>query len=191
MRGGRCADQRPRRAHAGFTLIELMVALLVVAILISLSAPMMRDLVTRNRLKTAAQAFAEDLQWTRSEAIRRNQELFVTIDSATWCYGISLSNACDCRLTDPRDTTACALPTAGEAVLKTVSGQGFPGVRIAESTFGGAPAWTRFEPRRTTARVGSLTFAAGDRASLRVVVSLLGRVRICTPAGSVAGYPAC
>jgi len=61
---------RARRvAPAGFTLLELMITLSVLAILASLGVPAMQEMLERNRLKGAAQALAEDLQWVRGEAI--------------------------------------------------------------------------------------------------------------------------
>jgi prepilin-type N-terminal cleavage/methylation domain-containing protein len=65
----RCSAER----SPGFTLLELMITLSVLAILASLGVPAMQEMLERNRLKGAAQALAEDLQWVRGEAIRRNR----------------------------------------------------------------------------------------------------------------------
>jgi type IV fimbrial biogenesis protein FimT len=177
---------------SGFTLLELMLTLTVLAVLVTLGMPSMQELLARNRLKTAAHALVGDMQWTRGEAIRRNLDLYLTIDTGTWCYGVSVIDACDCRLTDPRAAKACTLPTAGEPILKTVSGVDFPSVRVASISFAGAPPQTRFEPRRATANAGSLTFKSEQGPELRIVLSMLGRVRVCSPkAFSIPGYPAC
>jgi type IV fimbrial biogenesis protein FimT len=168
-----------------------MLTITVLAVLVTIGVPAMQDLLARNRVKMAAQALADDLQWARGETIRRNRELYLTIDSDAWCYGVAEIQGCDCRLTDPSDGSACALRTADQPVLKTVSGAAFPGVRVTQTSFGGHPAWARFEPRRATARAGSLTFASDQGAELKVVLSLLGRVRLCSPQGSVPGYPPC
>jgi type IV fimbrial biogenesis protein FimT len=185
-------NKTPRlSSRRGFTLLELIATVTILAILVTIGVPSMQEMLDRNRLKMAAQALMEDLQWTRSETIRRDQGLFVTIDTTTWCYGISARKDCDCRLTDLASESACVLTFADTPVLETVSGETFPGVRVEQTTFGGTPAWTGFEPRRATAKVGSLTFASPTGARLRVVLSLLGRVRICSPGGSMPGYPAC
>ena len=168
-----------RRSARGLTLLELMIAIAVMVVLIALAIPGMRALLTRNHLKAAAQALAEDLQWTRTEALERNRALRVSFDVRHWCYGIDLADKghCDCRL-----------PTthSGACQLKRQPGSDFPGITLA-ATFGG----TSFEPRRATAGNGSMTLSATSGHSLRVVLSRLGRVRICAPAGEVPGYPPC
>lgn len=56
----------------GFTLIEIMVALAIVAILFLLTAPSYGTYVNNSRIRAQAQNFAADLQLARVEAIRRN-----------------------------------------------------------------------------------------------------------------------
>jgi type IV fimbrial biogenesis protein FimT len=179
--------------HRGFTLLELMLTVTVLAVLVTLTGPSMQQMLARNRLKTAAQALVEDMQWTRGEAIRRNLDLYLTIDVDAWCYGISTSKDCDCRLTDPRSVKACTLPTAGLPVLKTISGIDYPGIRISGDgmTFLGRPPQTSFKSRRGTAQPGGLTLESPQGAQLRVILSIVGRVRLCTPSRSVAGYRSC
>ena len=87
----------PDRAQPGFTLLELMFTLLVLAILAAVGVPAMNTMMERNRLKSAAQALTEDLQWARGEAIRRNDSLrVVSDDDGVWCYGIELNEGADC-----------------------------------------------------------------------------------------------
>lgn len=180
----------PAQDQTGFTLLELMLTLTVLGVLIALAAPSMQEMLARNRLKSAAQALTEDLQWTRGEAIRRNADLYVTFNLATWCYGVSVTKGCDCRLSNPTAANACALPSNGEPILKTVTGVDFPGIAMS-TTFSGQPPEATFTPRRAIATGGSITFLSAQGAELRVILSLLGRVRFCSPAQSVPGYPAC
>jgi type IV fimbrial biogenesis protein FimT len=57
----------------GFTLLELMFAVVVLAVLLSLAAPSMRNLVLDQRIKTVAGDLHASLIFARSEAIKRNQ----------------------------------------------------------------------------------------------------------------------
>jgi type IV fimbrial biogenesis protein FimT len=162
----------------GLTLLELLVVITILALLLGIALPATQDLIERNRLKAAAQALAEDLQWARSEAIKRNRVLGFSVDTAHWCYGIVDSQTgCDCRR---------APETEGACALKRVLGEVFSGVRL-ESTL----SLTRFEPRRATAINGSLTLTSPSGASIRVVLSRLGRVRFCTPGNALLGYESC
>jgi type IV fimbrial biogenesis protein FimT len=60
-----------RKPHLGFTLLELMTALAVGAILLALAVPSLRDLTIRQRITGAAQDLHVDLAFARSEAVTR------------------------------------------------------------------------------------------------------------------------
>ncbi|WP_242470787.1 GspH/FimT family pseudopilin [Thiocystis violacea] len=167
----------PRPAK-GLTLLELIVAIAILALLLAVAVPSMGTMIARNRLKAAAHAVAEDLQWTRSEAIKRNRVLQFSLDLDHWCYGVDEPGAlCDCRAPSGA-ARACS--------LKRVSGVDFPGVRL-DATF----TATRFEPRRATALNGSLALTSSQGSAIRVVLSRLGRVRLCTSSGDLPGYDSC
>jgi len=61
-----------RSASAGFTLIELMVVVALVALLLSLAAPAFKGVINSMRLTTAVNALFTSLLLARSEAIKRN-----------------------------------------------------------------------------------------------------------------------
>lgn len=72
----------------GFTLVELMVTLVVIAILLTVGVPNMSNFLKNNRLTSATNGFVSSLNLARSEAIKRgrNATLCVSTDQAT-CTG--------------------------------------------------------------------------------------------------------
>lgn len=71
----------------GFTMIELVVAISIVAILLAIGVPALRDLVVSQRVRTAANNLYSDLSYARAEAIKRNAQVQVTRAGGAWTSG--------------------------------------------------------------------------------------------------------
>lgn len=78
-------------AASGFTLIELMVTIAVLAIVAVLAAPSFGNLIDRSRLTASANEVVGALQTARMEAVRRNTSVVLcpstdgaTCDGADW-----------------------------------------------------------------------------------------------------------
>jgi type IV fimbrial biogenesis protein FimT len=66
------------RSQRGFTLIELMVTILLLAILLGFAVPSFRSLIQNNRLTTHANDFITSMNYARSEAVKRGVQVSVT-----------------------------------------------------------------------------------------------------------------
>ena len=74
-----------RLRHAGFTLVEMLVTLLILAILVGVGVPTFLDATLGSRLGSAANNLVVSLHLARSEAIKRNTTVKVcpSTDGAT------------------------------------------------------------------------------------------------------------
>lgn len=81
--------RHPSRRGAGFTLVELMVTIAVLAILLAIGIPAFAPLIASNRLTSATNELVAALQTARTEAIRRNVRVTVcpAAPTATACSG--------------------------------------------------------------------------------------------------------
>ena len=75
---------RVRRSR-GFTLIELMVTVAILAIALGIAVPNLQEFARRNRLVSTTNNLASALALARSEAVRRATQ--VTVASADWDAG--------------------------------------------------------------------------------------------------------
>ena len=71
----------------GFTLVELMIVIVIMAIMLALAVPGLRSFVVGQRVKTLAFDLASDLLFARSEALKRGTTITVTPNSAGWYAG--------------------------------------------------------------------------------------------------------
>jgi type IV fimbrial biogenesis protein FimT len=81
------------RNDRGFTLVELMITFLVFVVLMMVAAPQWAPLLQRQRLKNATMDIAASVILARSEAIKRNANVYIVATSTDWSKGWTVSNA--------------------------------------------------------------------------------------------------
>lgn len=159
----------PRR---GFTLVEVGVAIALLAILVTLAVPSFGSALARHRLKAAAEQVANDLAEARLDAEQRGVPRHVAFDRRErWCYAVANAGGCGCR-----SAQACQ--------AKVVNGTDHPGVQLVDSRD------ASFLPDGGGVS-GSALLQGADGTQLRVSLTRLGRPAVCAPANAVAGVPSC
>lgn len=88
-----------RQNNAGFTLLEAMIVVAILGILSAIAIPSFQDTIERSRLKQAVEGLKSDMQFARTEAIKRSQNVHVsrsTGNAGNWCYGLNFGANCTC-----------------------------------------------------------------------------------------------
>jgi len=205
----------------GFTIIELMVVIAVIAIITSFALPSYQTLIEKRNLSSGAQQFSAFFSAAKMEAIKRNEQIAIFTDEDNACMGFFVYDPDDttprtnCVCTEgvePGDTNACAIDEFGDgglalrALNKGTIDKGHSGrVKItAVDIMGRADDLVIFDPIR-----GMLIFDAAvapvpmelkllsekDTYGLNVRLTATGRVSVCTDTSlaaiAVPGFEDC
>ncbi|WP_410498465.1 Tfp pilus assembly protein FimT/FimU [Chitinibacter sp. S2-10] len=190
--------------QSGLSLIELMVTIAVLAILATVAVPSMIQYINRARLVSVAEELQRDIQFARSETIRNNRPVLLTVKTGSQqCYGLTAkTSACNCTLTNAATNNYCELKRQDISSQITLS----KGVDVALSLGGttgtsGNFSSVGFDPIRSipfdtsTSAVLSndqtLQLENASGKQLHLVLSVTGRATLCSPSGSTfaGGYP--
>jgi type IV fimbrial biogenesis protein FimT len=187
----------PAKWIFGFTLIELMVTLGVMAILLVAGVPSFVDFFDKNRVRGAADGVISLISNARAEAVKNDLDVNIAMtgSGAAWCIGANAAtppsggnaagaaSPCDCT-----DANQCRV--AGQrSVVETGA---YPDVRV-----GALPAALTFDSNLgaiTPLGTRNVTFTSPrGRYDLAVEVNALGQARLCVPAGKpvIAGVSSC
>jgi type II secretion system protein H len=202
--------------NSGFTLVEMMVALAIAAIIATMAVPSMTTYFDKRRVIEAAEDLYANLQLARSEAIARSSTIRVRFNSAggTWQYGVSQNDLCDLTKTDPTEANAnaCVLVVddgdgvidngtatidSNDTVLHRFTNNDYSGIIMtlmtipANSQIDFDPVrGTAFDPTTGTAANATISLQSSQGYQMRLIVGVLGQIRVCSPAGTahVTGY---
>ena len=170
------------RPAPGFTLVEVAIVLGIAAVFAALAWPGIGSLIEKRRLDGVASALSSDLQFSRSEAIARNEPVYFT--------ALSNGDGDTCWLvhTGPNADCSCASGCTGEASLLRKTR-----LPAADGVLLHAPARSlQFDPELGTCTpTGTFELVSRSGNAVHQIVNLMGRVRTCSPQARVAGHAAC
>jgi type IV fimbrial biogenesis protein FimT len=108
------------RDQRGFTIIEMMTAILILAILVAIAVPSFRSIIQNNSIVANHNELVASLSYARSEAIKRVTS--VTVCSSTNNTSCAASNNWSTGWIVFNDPNANATVDAGETVIEAKGG---------------------------------------------------------------------
>jgi prepilin-type N-terminal cleavage/methylation domain-containing protein len=188
-------NYRARLAVQGVTLIELLIALAVFAVLIAAAIPSFQEFRDRSGLRGAADQVVSFWGDARFEALRRNRLVKVGFveDSGAFCLGAATTN-------DPADDEPCdCFDVAGcDIAAYPIAQADWRGVRVAgEATLGDGEGVAVIDPKRAALTdpddAGRILLRSAGRSSLdyrlSIAVDRNARAVICEPSDATAKLP--
>lgn len=157
-----------RKREGGFTLAELLIALVIFSLLVSMSAPGFSNLVSNHRLNQATDSIGRAIYLARTEAIIRGQRVVLCLSNAgSQCNG---GPATQLLLFADGDLTGT--PSAPSDIIQQLP---IPqeGISISYNR-----PYLRFTPLGHAAGTnGTFTFCKPDKQGAMLIISTLGRMR--------------
>jgi type IV fimbrial biogenesis protein FimT len=175
-----------RGRWSGLSLVEVLCALAISAVLLGGAVPLLNDLRQGQRLQAAAALLETDIHFARSTAISTGSPVrLVTqaLQPGGSCYLLhtGAANACECT---GQGEARC---DAGARLLRLEVLPAAGGVTLAALAHP-----LLFDGRKATVTpTATLRLTARDGRVVHQVVNIMGRVRSCSPAGSVGGLRRC
>jgi len=159
----------------GMSLLELLIAITLIGILAAISIPSYQKYLQLQKLAGTTENLYFTLQYARSEAIKRNTNVYVSFQTGTnWCYGVNPNSACTCSTANSCTLGSKSAPNNNQLSL---SATGLTNNSVS------------FEPNHGAAITASTETFTVTGYSASVQIKALGSLRLCS--SDLAGYQSC
>ena len=170
----------PDRKSFGFSLVELLMGIAIVAILVSLAMPSFRDMLRNAEVRNAAESITNGLQRARAEAVTRNTNVeFVLGAGSSWV--VRVVSAPD----PPIESRSGSEGSSNVSVSAVAADLATPATVVTFNNFGGVAANS---PASAALTRVDLT-ASGATQNLRVTIQTGGAARMCDPSLTPGSSP--
>ena len=168
----------PARAR-GFSLVELMVAMLLLSFILAKAVPSLMGYIRDDRIHSVAEEMRDGLHTARMEAIRRNTTVLFVPNGTGWAVVLpGVSGA-------PDETLQSRTPRSSELSLAAAASAGTASFNGSGRLVGGA-----FSVEVGAGR-GQCAADGGPARCMRLAVAPGGMIRMCDPALPAGDPQAC
>jgi type IV fimbrial biogenesis protein FimT len=193
-----------RARRRGFTLIELIVVLVVLALAMAVAAPTISATIENAKLRSHADALQAGIQMARMEAMKRNTNVRFTLVSQNSSYQLDGTCAASTAggswvVSVDSPIGACGADAGGTAaprlVGKRAGGQAGSTFTVTTNTGATQAIFTSLGTMATGSALRNITIAStsgviGAR-TLRIEMTAGGVLRLCEPAAAATDVRRC
>ena len=169
------------RYVSGFTLIEALLAILILLVAVSVGVPSFIDFRQNQQVTGVGQALLVDLQLARAEASKTNNANMAVyfFDNTDWCWRISDQPADVCN------SCIATCDIAGDNIVRGANKSDYPQTAMKEelSSDNRLPIGARRGVLQPAQAGEHITFELANK-KIRVWFSASGRAQLCSEAGT-------
>lgn len=175
-----------RMPQEGFSLVELMIGIVIMAIALAFAIPSYRTWVANTKIRNTSESIQNGLQVARSEAVKRNASVqFVLGAGADWTVGcVTVTANCPAIIQSRPEAEG----SSGTVIVTPSDGS-----TIVFNNFGAmtSPAPGIGTSTQIDVDIDSAVLPASESRELRITVDVGGNVRMCDPSLGVSDPRAC
>jgi len=153
-------------ANAGFSLLELLVTIAIIAILAAFAVPAMREVQIRTTVTATTNALVVALNIARAEAVKRGRNVSIVAEGGNWSNGWTVQEA---GATEQL-LSGAALPN--DYQITAVSSGGGANTAVLFNSTGALVAATSFD-----LNICRPTYSPNATQSRRVIINAVGGIR--------------
>jgi type IV fimbrial biogenesis protein FimT len=182
----------PSRLQRGFTIIELVVTIALVAILLRLAIPSFTTWIRNTQMRSVAEALQNGIRSAQSEAVRRNRQVVFALTNDEPAIDAS-------AVDNGRNWFIRTVPALAGEASEFVEGGSFADTSRGVAIAGAASICFNSQGRMVSNGDPAIECAAaattydvtqaGAERRLRVTVAVGGQMRMCDPDKNIANAP--
>lgn len=177
----------PSRISTGFTLIEFVISLVVLAILVAAALPNMASLIQNMRIRTASESVYNGISLARMEAIRRNTTVTFWLTS-TIDGSCTLTSTSTSWVVTPDSISPASACNATRVIQRRSKSDGSDNITVTSSDSANCIAFNGLgrvvAPTGCNNPISQLAFSSNSTASPRILhvrITDGGSIRMCDP----------
>ena len=174
----------PDRYRAGFTLVELVVGIAIIAITMTLAVPSYRAWIQNTRIRTAAESIQNGIQVARAEAVKRNASVQFDLRGANSAWTICVKPVVPGSCPNPDDAATIQSRANSEGSSSDITILSSDASPYVFNSFGTLTSPTPAAADgfiRIAVDVDPAVLSAAESRNLNVIVGVGGAVRLCDP----------
>jgi type IV fimbrial biogenesis protein FimT len=167
----------------GFSLVELMIGVAVLAIIMSIAFPSFNAMLKNSQIRNATESIQNGIQMARAEAVKRNTPVQFDLrgTNSAWTICVRPSPAASCPVTDNATTIQSRAVDEGSSSNVTVTTT--DAAPFVFNSFGAmvSPVPVSSGLVGVTVDLNTSTLSAAESRELRVNIGAGGNIRMCDP----------